>query len=206
MKDYLKSLNEQEAYPELAKYALEHKVPIINEESLIVIKSYLNMIKPKHILEIGTAIGYSALQMASVNDEVLIDSLERNHEMFQLAHDFVKKYGKNNQIKLINEDALTIDLSKLKASYDVIFIDAGKAQYQKFFNRFESLLSVGGLIITDNILFHHLVGSTTQELSPNLRSLTAKIDKYNQWLKTLNNYQTFFLSTGDGLAISQKVK
>lgn len=206
MKDYLKLLNKPEKFIDLVNYALMNKIPIISYESLLIIKSYLGLIEPKHVLELGTAIGYSALHFASVDNNILVDTIERDVNMYQKAMESRQQYDKNQQITIHFDDALTMPLNKLKSSYDLIFIDAGKAQYQKLFKKYEPLLKVGGLIITDNILFHNLVGSNNSMLSPNLRALTKKIDNYNQWLKSLENYQTIYISVGDGLAISRKVK
>lgn len=206
MTDYLRTLNQKELFLDLVEYAQVHHVPIIREESLWLLKNIISLVDAKRILEIGTAIGYSALHMASIASDIIVDTIERDPEMQKKARENIEKYHFQNQVNLIEADALTVDLTCLASSYDLIFIDAAKAQYQKFFTKFTPLLKERGVVVTDNILYHQLVHANDGLIKKNTQNLVRKIDTYNQWLKDLDGYKTTFLSIGDGLAISERIK
>ena len=143
--------------------------------------------------------------MANMSDDIVIDTIERDDEMYDIAKTNVEKYNKQAQIKIHHSDALMLDLNELKSEYDLIFIDAAKAQYQNFFNRFSPLLSKDGVIVTDNILFHGCVEMSTIDdstLSKNVKHMAKKIDAYNKKLTNEDEFQTFYFECGDGLAIT----
>lgn len=209
MNNYILQLNNKcennhEFFEQLRQYAEEHDVPIIQRDSLLVIQTLIKSNCVKKILEIGTAIGYSALSFCNVSDDVTVDTIERNPTMYQEAIKNIKELHKENQINVFHDDALLIDLNKL-SSYDLIFIDAAKAQYLKFFNRFEPLLNEHGLIVTDNILFHGCVENQS-DLSKNVLNMAKKLDQYNHVLNDLQNYTTYYLDSGDGLAVTMRKK
>ena len=209
MNIYLEQFNNEkeinhEFFEKLREYAEEHNVPIIKRDSLVLIQSILKMINALTMLEIGTAIGYSALSFASNKDDLYIDTIERNIDMYNEAVKNVKELNKENQVNLIFSDALEIDNNNLK-KYDVIFIDAAKAQYQKFFDKYSPLLNENGIILTDNIIFHGCV-ENQESLSKNVRSMVKKIDMYNHYLNTLDDYVTYYIDSGDGLAITMRKK
>lgn len=206
MDKYLEQLNRSiQKYDgtELEIYAKENHVPIIEYDSLMVLKLLIKTSKIKTILEIGTAIGYSSIQMASIDDQIYIDTIERNDEMFKLATANIMKYGKETQINVHHCDALEINLGELKKKYDLIFIDAAKVQSLKFFNRFSPLLSENGIIVTDNILFHGCVAKQN-DLTKNVLNMVKKIDAYNHYLANLETFDTIYISTGDGLAVTTR--
>ena len=205
MDEYIKLLNDEleslhELKEEMRAYALANDVPIIRRESLDLINTILKIKKPKRMLEIGTAIGYSAICFSDNVDEII--SLERDEEMYKIALDNINKAGLDHKIKVIFGDALEIDETSL-GLFDVIFIDAAKAQYIKFFDKFTPLLNPNGIVISDNILFHGCV-ENQENLSRNLRSMVRKIDSFNKYLKDNKAYATTFFEFGDGLAISIK--
>ena len=139
---------------ELREYAKINNVPIIQDEGLHFLRQMIILKQCKNILEIGTAIGYSSIQMAKLGANV--DTIEINENMYNLAIENIKKANLENKINVFFKDALEIDINDLK-KYDLIFIDAAKAQYINFFNKFKVLLNDNGIIITDNLLFHGLV-------------------------------------------------
>ena len=209
MNIYLEKFNNQnekehEVFEQLRNYAEANNVPIIKRDSLVLIQSLLNMINAKTMLEVGTAIGYSALGFAISKDDLIIDTIERNEEMYHQAMRNIKALNMDNRIKVIFDDALLVDNSILK-TYDVIFIDAAKAQYQKFFDKYAPLLNENGVILTDNIIFHGCV-ENQENLSKNVRSMVKKIDNYNHYLNTLEEYNTYYIDSGDGLAITMRKK
>lgn len=189
---------------EIKEYAKINKVPIILDDGLKVLLHFIEGNKAIRILEIGTAIGYSAINMALVNPNSIIDTIERNIDMYNEAVKNVNLFGLNSRINVILADAIDIDINNLNDHYDFIFIDAAKAQYTKFFNKYEVLLNKNGIIFSDNLKFHGLVDNNKEGLSKNLRNLVKKIEDYNLFLKNNPNYYTEFIDIGDGIGISYK--
>ena len=190
---------------EMKAYAEAHDVPIIQEIGLELMLQLLRIKAPASILEIGSAIGYSAMMMARHLPKVQITTIERDPVRYAEANKFLENSEVKNRILLLEADALEISNEELPlASYDVIFIDAAKAQYQKFFEKYAPLLKDDGMIISDNLLFHGLVFETEAIESRNLRRLVQKINHYNEWLAKHLDYDTVLLPIGDGLAISKK--
>lgn len=209
MNIYLEQFNNEkevnhEFFDDLRKYAEKNNVPIIKRDSLVLIQAILKMINAKTMLEIGTAIGYSALSFVCNKEDLYIDTIERNEQMYQEALKNVKMLSKEQSVNIIFQDALEVDNNKLK-KYDVIFIDAAKAQYQKFFDKYSPLLNDNGIILTDNIVFHGCV-ENQENLSKNVRSMVKKIDNFNHYLNTLDDYVTYYIDSGDGLAITMRKK
>lgn len=210
MNSYIETLNRKtrtDAFLELESYAQEHHVPIIQYESLMMLQMLIRTKHVKTILEIGTAIAYSTLQMAILSEDIIIDTLERDEQMVTLAKKNIHHFKKQDQIHLHFVDALEVDFSQLQTKYDLIFIDAAKAQYQKFFERFVPLLSPDGIIVTDNILFHGCVEQSLLEsttLTKNVKHLAQKINQYNHFLNTIPQMETYYFDLGDGLAITMR--
>ena len=194
-----------ELYPNIKKYALEHKTPIIMEDSLEYIKTLIKKEKVQKILEIGTAISYSALHFVSVGEDVLVDTIERNEVMIEEATKNIQEYDNKKQITLHKGDALEYPIEALGKDYDLLFIDAAKAQSQKFFLRYVPLLKENGIIITDNMNFHG-VSIDDPNISRNLRNMLKKIQNYKEWLINHHDYETHFVDLGDGLAITRRKK
>ncbi len=207
MEDYFLNLNkdnEHEFIIELEQYAIENNVPIVTKEGLELIKLLIKVTNAKTILEIGTAIGYCSINLALLDKEIQIDTIERKKQMFDKAVENVKKINLENQITIFNDDALEFDVSLLNyRKYDIIFIDAAKAQYRRFFEKYSPLLNEKGIIISDNLLFHGLVEKDVID-GKDLRALIRKIKNYNNWLFENEDFDTTFLRIGDGMAISLK--
>lgn len=184
----------------IEKYAKEYNVPIMQKEGIEFLIDFIKQNEIKNILEIGTAIGYSAIRMSLISKDIKVTTIERDNERYQEAIKNIKDFKLENQINLIYGDALEVNV---KGSYDLIFIDAAKAQNIKFFNKYEPLLKKGKYIITDNLNFHGLVDSN-QEMSRNLRQLVRKIKDYVLFLKENKDYDTVFYEIGDGISISTK--
>lgn len=189
------------------KEALEGNVPIIQDEALKLILFLVKTKKITKVLELGTAVGYSAISIAS-STGALVDSVEINEKMYEQAKQNVINTGLEDKIKLFNADALEMDINLLSDKYGLIFIDAAKAQYQKFFEKYTPLLEKDGVVIIDNLLFHGFVPEfvETHDVSGsrNLRGLARKIDRFNRWLISNEDYDTTFLDIGDGMALSIK--
>ena len=183
-------------------YAKDNNVPIIEKDSIKFIMKYIKLNNVKNILEIGTAIGYSGILMASVDEDIKLTTIERDDKRYMEAIKNVKKAGLEHRIEVVFQDALEVNL--VGREYDLIFIDAAKAQNIKFFEKFSHYLSPNGVIITDNIKFHGLVGNKSDDLTKNQKSLASKIEEYIEFLKANKEYTTKFLDVGDGLSISYR--
>lgn len=186
---------------EIEKYAKKNDVPIMNKRGINFLCRLIKKNNVKNILEIGSAIGYSALKMASVDDEIKIVTIERDNERYLEAVKNIKNMHKEKNITLILGDALETEIT---GSYDLIFIDAAKGQNIKFFNKYSKLLNKKGIIVTDNMLFHGLVEEKERIKNKNLRQLVNKIKKYIEFLKDNEEYNTKFYKTGDGIAVTTK--
>ena len=188
------------ALEEIREYAEENNVPIMTEDGIKFLTNYIRKHNIKKILEIGAAIGYSAIMMALVDNEIEITTIERDEKRYLEAVKNIKKFKLENRINLIYKDAFDV---KLDDTYDLLFIDAAKAQNIKFFEMFSKNLNPKGIIITDNMNFHGLVDKELDEIkSRNLRALIRKLKDYAVFLKENKNYETEFLDIGDGIAIS----
>lgn len=190
----------------LKEYAKEYNVPIIQDGGLALLEEIIALLKPKKILEIGTAIGYSAIRMNKVLDSEIY-TIERNENMYNEAIKNIKLANKENKIHVIFKDALEAFDDVKNNEFDLIFIDAAKAQYTKFFNLYTPLLKVGGAVVCDNMLFHGLVDNKDeQELSRSVRGLVKKLKIFHQELLDNKDYKTSIFDVGDGIAISVKRK
>lgn len=184
----------------IEKYAEENNVPIMQKDGIEFLINFIKENDIKNILEIGTAIGYSAIRMSLISKDIKVTTIERDNERYNEAIKNVKNFNLENQINLIYGDALEVDIN---GSYDLIFIDAAKAQNIKFFNKYEPLLKKSKYIITDNLNFHGLVNSN-EKMSRNLKQLVRKINDYILFLKENDKYETCFYEVGDGISVSVK--
>lgn len=187
---------------EMENYAKEKNVPIIEKESIAYLMKYIKSNNVQNILEIGSAIGYSAILMASANQETKVTTIERDNARYMECLKNVKKAGLDKKITVVYQDALELNLNDV--SYDLIFIDAAKGQYTKFFEKYKYFLREGGIIVTDNLDFHGNVGKSETIESKNLRGLVEKIEKYIEFLKENEEFDTEFLKIGDGISISRR--
>jgi predicted O-methyltransferase YrrM len=201
---YLSSINPTFDHPvvqELKEYAKINHVPIITDEGIHLIVQLLHLQKAKKVLEIGTAIGYSAILMALFG-HVDVWSIERDKALFDFAYTQVDKLKMKDQIHLIHGDARLVELEE--SDFDLIFIDAAKASYIDFFERYEKHLKSGGLIITDNLLFRGQVAHPDEITSKNRRQLVKKIHHFNEYISQHPDYDSYVYDIGDGISISIK--
>lgn len=202
---YVKSLvpSRDPLIEEIERKAEEDHVPIMDLISMEALLQQLKLIKPKRILEIGAAVGYSAIRMSQATGAKVV-TVERDELRYEQAIENIKKARLEDKIEVHFEDALHF-VEKLESStyFDVLFIDAAKGQYQRFFELFEPFVKTGGVIFSDNVLFRGLVAEGEIE-SKRLRKLTEKIKAYNIWLMEHPRYDTRIVPIGDGLAISIK--
>ena len=191
---------------EMEEYARENGVPIMELTGMESMLQILKIQKPRKILEIGTAIGYSALRMAYTLPDASILTIERDEERIEKAHHFIDRADMNSRILIIKGDALeTENFVSTEGPFDCIFIDAAKGQYKRFFEIYEKYLAQGGIIFSDNVLFKGMVALEEDEIeSKRIKNLVKKIKGYNEWLVNKEGFETVILPVGDGLAISIK--
>lgn len=193
----------KEKLKEIEKYAEENSVPIIEKNSIAFIMKYIQDNNVKNILEIGSAIGYSAILMASAKDDVYVTTIERDEKRYLECVKNIKECGLDKKINVALQDALELNIP-VEAKYDLIFIDAAKGQYTRFFEKYHYFLKDTGVIITDNLKFHGYVGKSDTIESKNLRQLVSKIESYIDFLKNNADFETTFYDIGDGLSVSKK--
>lgn len=186
----------------IKEYAKENNVPIMMDSGIQFLTNFIIKKNIKNVLEIGTAIGYSSIMMALSSPSVKITTIERDEKRYLEALKNIKELNLEDRITLIYNDALNV---KIDGEFDMIFIDAAKAQNIKFFEKFERNLVPSGYIITDNIKFHGLVDKDEEEIkSRNVRGIVRKIKAYIGFLKDNVKYDTEFLDIGDGISVSCK--
>jgi len=188
----------------IKEYALANNVPIMQDEGIEFLTDFIIKNNITSILEIGTAIGYSAIMMALVNPKIKVVTIERDEERYLEAVKNVKKFNLEDRITLIFNDALEVHLNE---KFDLIFLDGAKGQNINFFEHFEKNLNEDGYVITDNINFHGYVQKREEDIkSRNLRGLVRKIKDYINYLKTSIKYETFFYDKGDGISVTHRKK
>ena len=185
----------------IKKKALEDKVPIIMDDTLEVIAKILDEIKPKKILEIGTAVGYSAICFSEyLQENGKIDTIERDTERVKEARENIKKDEVKEKINIYEGDAVEI-LPTLNDEYDVVFIDAAKGKYPFFLNQALRMIKPGGVIFADNILYKGYVMSDYNKHKQ--RTAVRNLREYIAEITNNEKLETEILEVGDGLAISK---
>jgi len=190
---------------EMEQYAKEHHVPIMQLPGIEGLLQILRVHQPKKILEVGTAIGYSAIRMAEALPETTIITIERDVERAEKARDYIAASGFEERIRLIERDALELnDQQLLVTQFDAIFIDAAKGQYRKFFDLYAPLLSENGAIYCDNMYMHGMAVQDINEIPRKNRTMIRKLKEFTQWIMEHPDYHSALLPVGDGLLICTK--
>ena len=172
----------------------------MEDESSDIIIEEIKKNSLENILELGTAIAYTTIKLANINQNIKITSIERDNKRYTIAKENVQKSNLSN-ITLIHED---IYKTNIKDKFDLIIIDAAKAQNKGFFEKFKNNLSNKGIIIIDNLSFHGLVGKSTEIKSKNLKALVRKIENFVNFLKENTEFNVTFIEVGDKIAICKK--
>lgn len=205
---YIKSLvqeNRSIFVQELEAYANDHSIPIMELDGIETLLQFLRIQQPAKILEIGTAIGYSAIRMLDELPKAHVISIERDEERASLAKTNMIKASLESRFHLIEGDALDVSADvESYGPFDVLFIDAAKGQYERFFSLYEPMVKEGGLIFSDNVLFKGMVASENDQASRALRALVRKIRAYNDQLMKDPRFDSILLPVGDGVIISRK--
>lgn len=192
----------------MENYASMHHVPIMDAVSMNFLSQLVRLQQPAEILEIGTAIGYSALRMSEVSPNSHITTIEKDAAMFDLALQNITKQNKLEKINVINGDAREI-LKTFKDSknklFDFVFIDAAKGQYKQYFDDIHPVVKIGGIIVADNVLFRGMVVETNTDASRRMKSLARKINTFNEYIMAREDYHSAILPIGDGVSLSIKI-
>ena len=186
---------------EIEEYAKINNVPIMERDGIDFLTKYIKENNIKTILEIGSAIGYSAIKMCSVDEDIKVTTIERDQTRYQEAVKNIRDFNLEDRINIILDDAFNV---KLTNKFDLIFIDAAKSQYIKFFEKFKINLNDQGVIISDNLDFHGLVNGDYESYSRNVKGIVRKLKNYINFLKENEEFETKFINVGDGIAITIK--
>lgn len=189
----------------LREKAIADNIPIMQTEGLTFMCERLNECQASSVLEIGSAVGYSAIFMALHVKDLKIDTIERDETRHLEAVKNVSEFNLNDQITLHLADALEFDESLLKhAPYDLLFIDAAKAQYQKFFEKYVGYVKEDGIILVDNLDFHGMIFDIEHINNRNTKQLVKKIKRFKEWILNNENYESEYYPVGDGIVLIRK--
>ncbi|GAB6169966.1 O-methyltransferase [Clostridium carnis] len=205
MEDYIRSLipKSQGIYKELEDFAIEHSVPIAQKETAKFLEFMVSMKRPLRILELGTAIGYSAtLMYEAAGTNPSITTIERDETMIKYAKENFKRFNLEDKITIKEGDCLEI-LESLKEPYDLIFMDAGKGHYNHFLPHCLRLLKDDGIIIADNVLFRGMVAS--KELVKRRKiTIVKRMKTYLDLVSKDEDLITSVIPMGDGIAVTKR--
>ncbi|MGL4451527.1 MAG: O-methyltransferase [Sarcina sp.] len=205
MEKYLRGLipDRENEFKELENFAEENIVPIIQKESGKFLEVMVAMQKPRRILELGTAIGYSSMLMnKTMKGECFITSIERDEKMISYAKANIKKYNLEDKIEILEGDCLE-HLEQLTEKYDMIFMDAGKGHYNHFLPHCLRLLEKDGVLIADNVLFRGMIASDDLVKRRQI-TIVRRMRSYLEMVSNSDNLITTIIPMGDGIAVTKR--
>lgn len=205
---YINSLNhnDRDIVSAIEKEAIANYVPIIRKETKELLKVLLCMKQPKRVLEVGTAVGFSAIFMSDyLPHGSTITTIEKYEPRIIEAKKNFKRAGKENQITLLEGDAEEV-LKTLEPPYDFIFMDAAKGQYLHFFQEILRLLPKDGVLVSDNVLQDGDIIQSRYGVTRRNRTIHSRMREYLYTLKNREELETVILPVGDGVTISTKIK
>ncbi len=194
-------INSMQSLDDIKLYAAKNSIPIMRDGGIEFICNYIKENHIKKILEIGTAIGFSAIEFAQVAPDITVTTIELDIDRHIKAKQNIHDSGLDSRIKAIHGDALKLELDD---TFDLIFIDAAKGQYINFFEKYKANLAPGGVFISDNLSFHGMVDDLTLTHNYSTIKLVKKIRKYIGFLKQNSEFSTTFFANGDGISVSKR--
>lgn len=206
IEEYICSLDEEipKYLQDIEKEALVDGVPIIKRPTQNLIRFIIRHANIKNILEVGTAVGFSSIFMTEyMGADSKVTTIENMESRIIKAHENIKKSGKESQIHVIEGDA-TIELSKIKGSFDMIFIDAAKGQYNNYFHDIISKLKKGGILVSDNVLQDGDIVNSRYAVTRRNRTIHSRMREYLYMITHNEEVDTIILPVGDGVTISIK--
>lgn len=192
-------MNTNSFFSVIEEYAEKENVPIMKKDSIDYLLEFIRKNNIKDVLEIGSAIGYSALKISTTGANVT--TIERDEERYKIAVENINKSNYKNQINIILSDALDVNISE---KYDLIFIDAAKGKNKEFIDKFKKNLKTNGFIIIDNMDFHGLVGKSSEIKKRRLRSLVRKIESFIEYIEDQTEFKVSKINVGDGLYLLER--
>lgn len=208
MRDFICAMDKgnKDYLDELEKEAIKDGVPIIRKDMQSLLKFLLALTHPVNILEVGTATGFSALLMAEYSDDdTRITTIEKYEKRIPVAKEHFDLWDKGNKITLLEGDAADI-LKELDESYDFVFMDAAKGQYENFLPHVMRVLKKGGLLVTDNVLQDGDIVQSRFAVTRRNRTIHARMREYIYDITHTDDLQTVILNTGDGVTLSVKMR
>lgn len=192
-------------FEEIEKDALKRNIPVMQKEGLLFLIDELQKQHATSCLEIGSAIGYSAMMMVSHVDGLLIDTIELDDSRYQEALFNIQERQLEDRISIYHDDALTFNTERLKNTpYDCLFIDAAKAQYQKFFEKYVPFVKEKGIVIVDNLDFHGMIFDIDHIKNRNTKQLVKKIKRFKDWIFNHEDYDVEYHAVGDGICVIRR--
>ena len=188
---------------EMEKFAHENNVPILDQNSSAFMEVLIKMLRPKRVLEIGTAIAYSSIRIArTLRKKGIVHTIEKSDDNIALAKDYIQRSEVEDKIKILAGNALDI-MPGLDKKYDFIFLDADKNEYAKLFELSLALLKKGGVIMVDNLLWHGLAAA--DKIPPKFQTSTNHIRNFNKEFMNRPELKASIIPVGDGLGIGVKI-
>lgn len=205
IEDYIRGMLPESAglINEMEKYAAENHVPIIQPEVARFLSFLIKGRDVKNILEVGTAIGYSAMVMHSAARGCRIVTIERDPDMIAQAKKNISSAGLEGDIEIIEGEAGEV-LKKMEGSFDLVLLDAAKGQYLQFFPDCHRMLKYNGIIFADNVLFRGMVANNELLIRRKI-TIVKRMRKYLKYMSSNPDYDTSVLPLGDGVAVSLKL-
>lgn len=203
--DYLNSLRKDVGplLQEMEKFASQNKIPILDKDSAQFLEQMISMHRPKEVLEIGMAIGYSTIRIANnLKTKGSIDTIEISKDNIKLAKDFINRSDVKSKINIVEGDALKI-MPERGEKYEFIFLDADKEDYEKLFYYALLLLKKRGVIFIDNLLWHGYAASS--KVPDGFKRSTEQIRKFNKLFISQRALKTTIVPIGDGIGLGVKV-
>lgn len=206
-RQFIYDLLPAESYEEqqLREYAAVHHVPILRRDAAAFMRTLVSLSKPESILEVGTAIGYSAILMCKSSPGCHIDTVEIDPDSVVLSRKNIREAGFENNIRVIAGDGAEV-LSALNKKYDIIFMDAAKGQYINLFDDSIRLLKEGGLLICDNCIFYGKVFDKPEEAPHKHRTIVTNLRAFLEKMMSDERLKASLLDVGDGMALATKIK
>lgn len=185
--------------------ALDRNIPVMQKEGIDFLVETLKASNASSLLEIGSAIGYSAMCLVSLVEGLVVETIEIDSARYNEAVDNIAKYDFSKSIIIHNADALEFNCDELEiGKYDCLFIDAAKAQYQKFFEKYVELVNDDGIIIVDNLDFHGMIHDIDNIKNRNTKQLVKKIKRFKDWIFNHDNYDVYYYEIGDGIVVIKR--
>ncbi len=187
---------------DMENFAMYHHVPIIQPEVAKFLEVIIRISKPKNVLEVGAAIGYSAITICNAMQEGNLITIEKRLDMIEQARHYIHAAGLNDRIEILQGNAEEI-LPTLKKKFDFIFLDAAKGQYMQFFSSSIGLLKKGGILVSDNVLYKGMVASNAYVVRRK-KTIVKRMRVYMDYIMNHPDLVTSIIPIGDGVALSYK--